>query len=380
MGATVEFTNATLADAIKRANIVAPTRGRELDMFKGFVFDVSPDDEFVTLRTTNGVLYYTEFLYPTKIECTEPMSWRVSSLSTHGIVSNLPVTGSVKFKDEGGKLRITSGRMRATIPLIRGGDYPDQEEFMFEPEGMYPMKGLGESLDRVGWAVAADGLPPRAGVYMDENFLCATNGRVLARVPIEYKFATDRNNIVMPYSIVAPLLRSIEELEVGVLGSNLIISPTEDIYIKCSLFEDRFDPVNRIMEKEYPESCTFDKETILGVLSRVSKIGASDRQVNLDVYIVGDLMTLSIKDKDSAEEIEESLALTAEATHEMVRFMFSIDYFTDAITKAPGKDLTMHYNPDKTGAVVKFEGAMGYEACVVPRIEVLKDRGESNGD
>lgn len=375
--ATVEFTNATLADAIKRANIVAPTRGRELDMFKGFVIDLDPDEESVTLRTTNGSLYYTEFLYPTSIECDKAVSWRVASISTHGIVSNLPVTGTVKFKDEGGKLRITSGRMRASTPLIRGGDYPDQDQFMYEPEGMYPLKGFGEKLDLIGWAVSPDGLPPRAGVYMDSEFLCATNSRVLARVPNEYKFADDRKNIVLPYALVAPILRTIEELEVGVLGNNLIISPTEDIYIKCSLFEDRFDPVNRIMEKEYPESLTFDKEVCTGVLSRVSKIGAADRQINLDVYIVGDLMTLSIKDRDSAEEIEESMTLAVEAEHELAKFMFSLEYFTDAVSKAPGKEITMHYDPNKTNSVVKFSSDHGYEACVVPRVEVQKDRGDN---
>ncbi|UVF60824.1 DNA polymerase III sliding clamp beta [Gordonia phage Sticker17] len=376
MATVVEFNNATLADAIKRANIVAPTRGRELDMYKGFVFDLDPEEEAVILRTTNGELFYTEFLYPNNMEVDRPTTWRVASSSTHGIVSNLPMSGTCKFKDEGGKLRITSGRMRASTPLIRGGDYPDQASFMFEPEGMFQMKGFGSRLDLVGWAVASDGLPPRAGVYMDEEYLCASNGKLAVRVPNEYSFADGRNNVVMPYSIVGPILRGIEELEVGVLGNNLIISPTEDIYIKCGLFEERFDPVNRMMSKEHEASCSFDKETIVGVLSRVSKIGSSDRQIALDLYIAGDMMTLAIKDRDSAEEIEESLMLHAEAEHDdMVRYLFSVETFTEVMTKAPGKDITMMYNPSKTTSMVKFTAAEGFEAAVMPRVDIPKDRG-----
>ncbi|ATW61147.1 DNA polymerase III sliding clamp [Gordonia phage Harambe] len=376
MATVVEFNNATLADAIKRANIVAPTRGRELDMYKGFVFDLDPEEEAVILRTTNGELFYTEFLYPKDMEVDQPTTWRVASSSTHGIVSNLPMSGTCKFKDEGGKLRITSGRMRASTPLIRGGDYPDQASFMFEPEGMFQMKGFGSRLDLVGWAVSSDGLPPRAGVYMDEEYLCASNGKLAVRVPNEYSFADGRSNVVMPYSIIGPILRSIEELEVGVLGNNLIISPTEDIYIKCGLFEERFDPVNRMMSKEHEASCSFDKETIVGVLSRVSKIGSSDRQIALDLYIAGDMMTLAIKDRDSAEEIEESLMLHAEAEHDdMVRYLFSVETFTEVITKAPGKDITMMYNPSKTTSMVKFTAAEGFEAAVMPRVDIPKDRG-----
>ncbi|QBP31827.1 DNA polymerase III sliding clamp [Gordonia phage Nimi13] len=376
MATVVEFNNATLADAIKRANIVAPTRGRELDMYKGFVFDLDPEEEAVILRTTNGELFYTEFLYPKDMEVDQPTTWRVASSSTHGIVSNLPMSGTCKFKDEGGKLRITSGRMRASTPLIRGGDYPDQASFMFEPEGMFQMKGFGSRLDLVGWAVSSDGLPPRAGVYMDEEYLCASNGKLAVRVPNEYSFADGRSNVVMPYSIIGPILRSIEELEVGVLGNNLIISPTEDIYIKCGLFEERFDPVNRMMSKEHEASCSFDKETIVGVLSRVSKIGSSDRQIALDLYIAGDMMTLAIKDSDSAEEIEESLMLHAEAEHDdMVRYLFSVETFTEVITKAPGKDITMMYNPSKTTSMVKFTAAEGFEAAVMPRVDIPKDRG-----
>lgn len=347
-------------------------------MFKGFVFDVYPDEEYITLRTTNGLLYYTEFLYPQKVECDKATSWRVASNSTHGIVSNLPVSGTCTFKDEGGKLRITSARMRSSTPLIRGGDYPSPEDFMFEPEGMFTMTGFGAALDLVGWACSVDGLPPRCGVYMDEEFLCATNTRVLARVPNKYEFADGRKNVVLPYAQIAPILRTIEELQVGVLGNNLVISPTEDIFIKCGLFEDRFDPVNRIMEKEYTHSLSFEKDLMTGILSRVSKIGAADRQISLDVYIVGDIMTLSVKDRDSSEEIEESLSLGMGQDHEMVKYMFSIEYFTDAVSKSPGKSITFHYNPGVPKSIVKFTADGGYEVCVMPRVEVEKDRG-SNG-
>lgn len=379
MTTQVEFNNATLADAIKRANIVAPTRGRELDMFKGFVIDLYPGEEYVTLRTTNGELFYTEYLHPLSIEVDKQTSWRVASPSTHGIVSNLSVKGNVKMKDEGGKIRITSGRMKASTPLIRGGDYPDMDQFMFEPEGMMTLNGFGSRLDLVGWATSSDGMPPRCGVYMDEEYLCATDGTVLARYPNEYKFADERDNIVIPYHLIGPIIRTMEEVQVGVIGNHFVVSPTEDIYIKCTLFEPRFDPVNRVMEKEHETSVSFDKDEMIGVLSRVSKIGSADRQISLDVYIIGEMMTLAIRDRDSAEEIEESVLLVQEAeTQDLTRFIFSIERFTDIMTKAPGKNITMRYNPSKPMSVVKFENDSGYQTALMPRMDINKVRGESS--
>ncbi|AKJ71737.1 DNA polymerase III beta subunit [Tsukamurella phage TIN2] len=379
MAATVEFNNAALADAVKRANIIAPTRGRELDKFKGFIIDLYPGEEYVTLRVTNGEVFYTEYLYPNELEVPVATSWRVASNSTHGIVSNLAASGSVKLKEEGGKIRITSGRMKATTPLIKSGDYPDPDQFMFEPEGMFNLKGFGTRLDLVGWSTSSDGLPPRCGVYMDEGHLCATNGKTLVRVPNEFKFADGRNNIVLPYQLIGPVLRSLEEIQMGVIGDNLVIAPTEDIFIKCSLFEPRFDPVNRIMEKEMPAAISFSKEDVISTLSRVSKIGASDRQIGLDVYIGGESMTLSVKDRDSAEEIEETILLISGGDHDIVKFMFSVEYFTDIITKAPGRELVMEYNPEKTVSMVKFLGDDGYEGVVMPRAEIAKSRGDEDG-
>ncbi|AKJ72484.1 DNA polymerase III sliding clamp beta [Gordonia phage Amore2] len=379
MATVIEFNNATLADAIKRANTVAPTRGREFDMFKGFVFDINPDEEFVTLRATNGELYYTEYLYPVNMEVDQAVSWRVSSVSTPGIISNLSVKGNIKMKDEGGKIRMTSGRMKATTPLIRGGEYPDIEHFLYEPENMIQMTGLGARMDLVGWATTNDGMPPRCGVYMDEDYLCATNGIALVRVPNEYKFKDGRENVVIPYQLVAPILRTLEEVEVGVIGNHLVMSPTEDILIKCTMFDPGFDPVNRVMEKEYEASISFNRDEVVNALNRVSKVGRADRQIALDVFIVGEMMTLAIRDRDSSEEIEESILLIEDAPHdELVRYIFSIEFFTEAISKSPTKELTMFYNPSKPVSVVKVQAVGGYEAAIMPRIDMKEIKKDGN--
>lgn len=376
MSTVIEFNNATLADAVKRANLVAPTRGRELDMYKGFVIDLFPDEEYVVLRTTNGELFYAEFLYPNEIEVEEKTSWRVPSITAHGLVSNLKTKGTVKFKDEGGKVRITSGRMRATLPLIKSGDYPDISQFLYEQENMKTIQGFGGRLDSAGWAATTDGLPPKCGVYMNSEYLAATNGAILTRVENKYEFVDGRENIVMPYATIAPLLRTMEEVQLGIQGGYMVVSPTDDIFIKCVLFEPKFPPVERAMSKEWSHDLSFDREEVANVLTRVTRIGTTDRQVALEVWIGGESMTLSIKDRDSSEEIDESVILLQGGDHDLVRFSFSVENFTDAVNKAPGKNLVLSYSPDKPQALVKLSNESGLEIALMPRAEIPKSRGE----
>lgn len=364
----VEFSSADIADAIKRANIVAPTRGRELDMYKGFIFDLDPEEKVVRLRVTNGELYYTEYLYPTRIVADGPLTWRVASPSTHGIVTNLAPSSIVTMKDEGGKLRISSGRMRAATPFISSGDYPHPDAFMYELQDMQTLSGWGARMDTVGWTVSPENLPPRCGIYMSSTHMCATNSKVLARIPNEFVLPEGRDFVVLPYKYLAGVLRNLHEVQVGIQGGNLVISPTEDIFIKCSLFEDKFDPVDTIMDKTHETELTFDRDAMLAVLSRVTTIGASDRQVTLEAWIGGGQIALCIRDRISAEEIEESLDVEG-ADHPVKKFMFSVEYFMDTVSKMTSPQVVMDYSPSKPYAIVKFTSAQGLEVVIQPRRE-----------
>lgn len=373
----LEFSIATFADAIKRANIIAPTRGSELDKYKGFVFDLDPNEDGIVLRTTNGDIWYTEFLYPSSSSIDKPTSWRVSSLSLNAIISSLPIKNDarVNLKAEGGKMRITYGRMKATTPFIRSDDYPEWQTFDADHFETYTK--FGEMLDRVGWATSNDNLPPRCGVYLSETVIAATREGVVVSVPSKFNFADGRDNIVIPYSQVAPIARTMEECKVGVVGNNLLLSPTEDVFIKCALYDDKFPNVEGVIERtDHDTVVMFSKSETSEVIKRVSALGADDRQRNLLVTIGDDLVIFAIRDSDSAEEVEETIMVPGQADHEPVRFLFSIELFRDAIEKAPGKDITLLYDPANAKRPVKFVGADDYNVVVMPRREVQKERSE----
>lgn len=375
----VEFDSATLAEAIKKANTVAPTRGRELDRYKGFVFEIFNDEQVVRLRCTNGDLFYSEFVYPNEIEGPD-VTWRVSSRTTFAVASNLPIRAGkkvileeVKDAKYGRVLVFQYGSMRATMPFIDHSDYPDWEDF--DDTDLPVVENFGANIDAVSWACDSDGMPPKGGVYIDSEKMVGSNGFLMATIPIKMDL-TDRDNIVVPVKTLSSALRNLEEVKVGVGGGQLLIAPTDTVHISCFMWDETYPNVNRMLSLEYDQMLVLDKEYMVEVLNRVKAIGVDDRQVSMEVNIGDNQISFAIEDKNSTESITESIELPDMADHEIAEYRFSAEYFLNAVQKSPGKLVTFSYNPERPVSPVKFEGANGYTVVVQPRSKVKAKKEE----
>lgn len=363
------FQSAALVDAVKRANIVAPTRGSELDRYKGFVFELNPETTTVLLRVTNGEVYYSEVLYPFEVEGEEGQLWRVSSVLAHNIISNLPLAsdGKVKFVEEQGKLRITHGKMRASTPLIDADSYPTWE--IDRPENFRTMTRMGQLLDTVAWAAENNNVPPRCGVYMSTEAVSCTQHGVISYMPVEFEFLDNRRNVVIPINQVGAIVRSMEEVQVSVVGGNMYLSPNEDVLIRCSLYDDSFPDVEGVVGSTNPEGVVFLNRTeVQGILSRVNAVNASDRQRALAITIGDEQVNFSSRDKSSGDEIEESMFAQG-ADHDPVLFHVSVEFFTSAIDNCPTQSMLLQYNPSNPKRPIKICGEQpGYNVVLMPRI------------
>lgn len=362
----VTFETAALADSIKKANTIAPSRGKEFDMYKGFVLDVFPEHGRVLLRATNGEVFYSEYLSPLKIEGPE-LTWRIPSAVTNGIVSNLPIGSgkTVKFENEAGYLRITSGRMRARVPLIPNDYFPDWDDF--EDEDMPVVEGFGARLDQVAWACHRGNTPPINGVYIDREKMVGTDRAKVAIVPIAFD-PGEGEYVVVPVGILAPVVRGMEEIKVNVQGNFLCIAPNEDTHIKCVLFGEDYPKVANVMAQVQEEAIILDRDLVVETMTRMRAIGTGDRQMPLKVVIGEEQIAFHMRDEQSVEEIEDSIYLSGQADHPPVTYLFGPDIFMDAVGKSPNKMMTFNYNLTEQKKLVKFEGGSGYEVAVRPRV------------
>lgn len=375
----VTFETAAFADSIKKANSIAPTRGKEFDKYKGFYMEVRNGDNNVCLRTTNGEVYYTEFMQPLKMEG-EDADWRIPSAVTNGIVSNLPIGSgkTVTFEDflvQGKQfLRITSGRMKARVPLIVNDYFPDWEGF--DSSGFPVVYDFGARLDAVSWASDRGNLPPYNGVYIDSERMVATDKVRVASM--EGAFDTGEHAyLVVPVGILAPVVRGIDEMKIGLDGNFLCMQPNEDIQIKCVMYGEQFVNVNRALQIENEELIMINRDIIGEVLARCLAVGSSDRQMPLKVTIGNEEIAFHVRDEGKTEEIEDSVYLKGQCLHEPVDYLFGPDNFVDAVGKSPNKEMVFHYNISEQKKGVKFEGGSGYVVIVRPRVAVNAGAGSS---
>lgn len=367
MTTTIEFENAAFADAIKKASSVAPVKGERFTDFHGFLFEF--DGEYVTLRCTDGDIFYSETLYPVK-SSGEPAIWRVSSKLMFNLSTRLPsrIGSKLELNDElVSRLTMKSGTMKATLPMVSHEAFPEWDDF--DDDALPVVENFGKLLDQVAWSCSKKNDPPLSGVYMDEEKLVTSNKYTLATVPIKINLADDgRDNIVVPVRVLGPVLRNFEEVKVGVEGGHLLIAPSDDVHIKCQLFDDQYVNVESVFAKEHPDIVVFDnKQYIVEIVERVCSAGTDDRQVAMELIIGDEMATFAVRSSETGEEVEETIYLVDQVEHPPVTFKFSSEYFKGAIQNAPGKAVIMHYDKTKPGMFVRFQGEEGYQAIAMPR-------------
>lgn len=366
----IVFEAAALADTLKKANRIAPTKGRNLESYAGFMLEVNPADMEIVLRSTDGGVFYMEWITPLEIDAEAPFNWRIPSAVTTSIINAMPQgAGSrVTFTRDGGKIAITSKRTRASIRLIPEDNYPLWETF--DPDAVSAVQNLGARLDQVAWAVSKKDVETVSGVYMDGENIIATNKQRLAVAPFAMPISAP---VVVPMAVLAPVIGEMREMRAGIVGNYLCLLPNDYTQIKCILMADDFPDVSRVMTKETTDTIIFNREIVVALIQRIMTVGSKDRQSYLDLTIGNEEMILFTQDEGADETIEDAIELTGMALHEPVRIRVGPENFMYAISKAPGMMIAMNYDHTKPLGFIRFEAESDYRVWIPPRRQVVND-------
>lgn len=383
---TVTFEVGTLADAVREANAIAPTKGKDLDQMAGFFFEIRPDAEgggVVFLRCTNRSIYYTKQVEVVKIEGID-QDWRVPSIPMNGVLSALPVGAGrhvtlnrevIEDKNSASgyrytnRIRIECGRTKASVLLIPTEAYPEWEPF--DPTDLPMVHNFGERIEQVGWAVANEGGEPLTGVYMDGTRLIATDRFRVATTGCEADLG-ENDPITVPMNLLGPILKQIQDVRIGIFGNFLCIAPNDYTQIKIGTYQENLPDMSRIMNMEHEETVLLQREPTVAAVQRVLSIGATDRQIALHVTIGNGELALYLEGEGQTETAEDAVYLQGQADHDPVEYKFGPQNFLDSISKAPSSEIMFHYNRSTTHAVVKFETSSGYTVWSMPRRGIAK--------
>lgn len=367
---SVTFETATIADAIRRAARIAPGKaGHAFDKAAGIFMEINPaGDVQCLIRATNIEAFHTEIIATVASEG-EPTRWRLPSALMSNIVGSLPPKSgaTVKFTQENRKIRITTGKMRASMNLIDNESYPDWE--MFDGTQLTMVSGLGGRVGMVEWAANNDGNPPLCGVYLDGQYAVATDRYRLARVPCRIENLP--KPIIIPSGILGQALKTMGDTGVMATESQLLLAPDDYTQLRLSMYDATYPPVHLIFATEYEAVAEVNKSDLLEKIARANQYAGAERNPRLRTFWgKGEIAVMM--ENEEVGIVGDVVECPGFLDHPRIEVQFTPKNLSDALNNAPESKVKIHYGYSEAGvkqSTIKIDGGAGYEVWVMKRQE-----------
>jgi DNA polymerase III sliding clamp (beta) subunit (PCNA family) len=364
----ITFETATLADAVKKAHQVAPSKGSAFDTAAGFVMEVNPSPMPAIFRATNLEIFSMEWVDVVEVEG-DAAKWRIPSALFNQVVSSLPIgTGKKVVLEEVTKgfqtqLHLTSGRTKAKFNLLDVEYYPSWDAF--DPDDLFTVKDLGGRIGMVDWAASKADIPIN-GVHLNGKHAIATDRYRLAAAPLE--LSSFLEPVTIPAKILTAILRQTGEVSVGRDGNQFLIMPDEHSQIRSVIYAETYPGVSKIMERtEYAETIDVRKDPLLEMLNRASGFAMGDRIPNLKMFIGKEEIAVMMT-QEEVGLLGDVLEVPGQCQHDRVTIHFTPKNLIEAVTNVPGDLLKFSYDP-ATMKIVYIDGGSGFQAWVMARAE-----------
>lgn len=362
----VVFETAALADAFKRANIVAPSHGKAFDEAGGIVLEISPEDGLVLVRATNKDVFHTEWVTPISIEG-EATSWRLASQLATPIITSLPIGSGKEVtlqevqSGASSRLEMKAGKTRAKFFLMDMTYYPEWD--IFDPNDLVAVPDLGGKLAMVEWAAGLKELPPLSGVNLDGERLRATDRYKMVTVPLEIP-NLDRS-VTIPAGMLGQLLRQTGDVSIGFTEHQVLLMPTDSSQVRLVTYAGDYPTMARLMNRERPNHVTVKKAELLAIVNRATLASPGDRLPLMHLYIGKQSISAKVDGPETA--VLDFLDIPGQAEHERVDIKVTPKLLTDILNNAPNEKVTINYDANEPEKIIYIDGGSGFEAWMVAR-------------
>jgi DNA polymerase III sliding clamp (beta) subunit (PCNA family) len=357
------FEVATLADAIAKANRIAPTKGAAHDRAAGIVVEVDPSaleavivkstDLDVTFRTVVSVLELGD----------EPVTWRVPSQLFNGIMSTLPIgqQATVRLAENGdGNLYFLCGKTKAKLRLIPA-EYPSWSPFATDDLATVP--GLARRLQQVAWATDSKGNGILSGVHIDGEYLYGCDRTNLAIVTC--KVPVDRS-VTAPLTDIASLIKNTSEVSMRAGRDRIELMPDSWTQTTCILFAEEYPNVRNLLNKVHSTGeVLVAAEALVAALDKMLVLVKSERMPVTTIKIGDGTLSLEMEVPDVGKILDE-LEVVGGETGETFVISFSPDALKNALMASGREKVTIKYGPTHLSPIV-VEDDNEFMALMMPR-------------
>lgn len=363
----VVFETAALAEALKKAGRVAPSRGAAYDKASGIVMQVAASLEGrVVIRATDTSVFHVEWVEAQEVEG-EDATWRVPSKLLVELVATLPIGSgkTVTLEDVRGEhshhIVMKSGRTKSKLNMMDPAYYPMWDSF--SPDNLGLIKDFGARLSQVEWAAATTGGAPFAGVIFRGGYLLATDRYRFAVAPMEYP--EELEDTIVPSGMLSSLLLQTGDVYVGRIDNQFAIMPNDFTQIKTVTYEPGEYPniLPGLQNINFTHHVSFPKADFLALAARANIFAGSDRTPTLAV-IVGEGEVAVKMDDSELGMFGDSVPVDNQADHAPLTIHFNPKILTQGLNAAPSAEVTLHYALEGHNKVVKLDGGSGCEYWV----------------
>lgn len=376
----VVFETAALADAIKKANRIAPSRGQAFDKANGIVMIADPVSGMVIVKATNLLVFSMEWLSTLEAEG-EPVAWRVPSRVFSAVIAGLPIgtgksvtleekqTGRIKM------LHLTAGKTRAKFNLQMMDYYPEWDPF--DPADLKEVDNLGGRIKMAEWAVMKADEPPLSGIHFDGQHVIACDRYRLAVVDMPIPHLDEP--VTVPGGMLSGILKQTGEVHIGIKDGFFLMMPDETTQIKAVVYGVEYPPVERIKVRDHPQHVTLRKGPLLEIMQRASTFAGNDRYPILRLFF-GQEEVAAMMDTREVGTLADLIEVPGYCVHSRHEVKLTPSNIIEAVEAAPNDEITIGYDTGNSMKFLHIDGGSGYETWVAPRKDLsAAERAEQEG-
>jgi DNA polymerase III sliding clamp (beta) subunit (PCNA family) len=360
----VIFENATIADSIGKAARVAPTKGEAFDKASGILMTLDPEDNTVTLQSTNLQVFYLEVVDALQVE--GEAVWRLNAQLLAQVMAKLPIGSgkNVSFEQTDNEIVVKSARTVVRFRLMDHTYFPVWKPF--DPDKLEMVPDLGARITQVEWAALDDAEMSMAGIHLDGQHVFATDRFRMAMAPCEAE--PIYRPITIPAGILKPVLSNLRDVAVGIDEGMFLLMPDVSTQIRTRIYDRDYPKVQDALTKRtWPTKFSVRKSALLEIMERAAIFAQRDRSPKMTFIIGKGEVAVLCKDADLGL-LGDALELDAgQADHPRYRIVFTPRNLQEAIQAAPSEVIDIHYDHEDPSFPFKVDGGSGYVALVMPR-------------
>lgn len=358
------FEVATLADAVSKANRIAPTKGSAADRAAGIVVRVDPSQpEPVLVIATDTEVTIRQNVTPIELG-DEAVEWRVASNLFDGILRSLPMTSGslVSLRDNGdGFLYIICGKKKARLTLFVG-NYPIVPRF--DPTNLTEVSGLARRLTQVAWAAETKNEGAiLTGIHIDGEHIIAHDRANLAMVPCVVKLD---EAVTAPLTDIAALLKNTSEVHMRASKNHLELMTDAYTQTTSILYRQEYPPVKRLLSQfKFPHTFMVGVGPLKAALELMLVLVKAERFPKTTLHIGKNKMKLEME-VPQVGKIADEIEIEG-GSDELYVTTFSPESLLAAINASGYSKVSMDYGPDPKNSPLRVHDLDGYEAYLAPR-------------